>query len=89
MLPPQVIDDYFAFYYGAADARNFLQKYPHDLLLLSPEDKAPLALLSTAPEWKRPYRDGSCILFVRADSEAAKIPAVEVSPHDTPASYFP
>jgi hypothetical protein len=89
VYPPRVIDDYLAFQYGEPGAKNVLRKYPHDFILLSPNDEAALALIASAPEWKRIYRDGTCILFARADSEAAKIPAVDVTAQSTPPSYFP
>jgi hypothetical protein len=89
VYPPRVIDDYLTFQYGGSGAKEVLRKYPHDFILLSPHDEMPLALIAAASEWKRIYRDGTCILFARADSEAAKISAVEVTAQSTPASYFP
>jgi hypothetical protein len=89
VYPPRVIDDYLAFHYGAASASDMLRKYPHDFILLSPNDEAALGLMASAPEWKRLYRDGSCILFARTDSAAAQIPAVDVPPQRTPPSDFP
>jgi len=89
VYPPKVIDDYLTFQYGESGAKEVLRKYPHDFILLSPNDEVALALIAAASEWKRIYRDGTCILFARADSEAAKIPVVEVTAQSTPASYFP
>jgi len=89
VYPPAVIDDYLAIQYGEPRARDVLRKYPHDFILLSPHDEAAIALVAAAPEWKRSYRDANCILFVRADSEAAQTPAVDVDAEDTPASFFP
>jgi hypothetical protein len=89
VYPASVIDDYLAFNYGGAGAKDFLTKYPHDFILLSPNDEAALDVMSRAPAWKRLYRDANCILFVRADSAAAKIPPVATSADQTPKSYFP
>jgi hypothetical protein len=89
VYPPNVIDDYLAFDFGEVSAQGFPRRYPHDFFLLSPNDKPSLALVAASPEWKQLYRDGSCILFARAGSEAAKIVPVEVPLQLTPASYFP
>jgi hypothetical protein len=89
VYPPNVIDDYLTFQYGELGGKEILRKYPHDFILLSPNDESALALVGAAPQWKRIYRDGTCILFARADSEAAKMPAVDNSAHNTPPSYFP
>jgi hypothetical protein len=89
VYPPNVIDDYLAFHYGAAGAQGVLRKYRHDFILLSPKDEAALAVTAAAPEWKQLYRDGSCVLFVRTDSAAAEIAPVIIAPGDTPPSDFP
>ncbi len=89
VYPPNVIDDYLTFQSGEPGAKDVLRKYPHDFILLSPNDEPALALVGAAPEWKRIYRDRSSSLFARADSEAAKIPAVDVSTQSAPPSYFP
>lgn len=89
VYPPDVIDDYLAFHFGEPDAKEVLRKYPHDFILLSPNDETALAVMASAPGWKQLYRDGSCIVFARANSEAARIPAVTVPPQHTPPSYFP
>ena len=89
VYPPEVIDDYLTFQFGETGAKEVLRKYPHDFILLSPKNEAVLAVVEAAPEWKRIYRDGSCILFARADSAAAKIATVDVPTQRTPADYFP
>jgi hypothetical protein len=89
VYPPNVIDDYLAFQYGESGAKDVLRKYPHDFILLSRSNEYPLSLVGAAPEWKPIYRDRNSILFARADSEAAKIPAVDVSAQSPPSSYFP
>jgi hypothetical protein len=89
VYPSEVIDDYLAFQFGPADSKNVLRKYPHDFILLNRNDQAALAVVEAAPGWKRVYSDGSCILFARANSAAAKIPVVELSFEQTPPSDFP
>ena len=89
VYPPNVIDDYLTFQYGEPGAKSVLRKYPHDFILLSARSESALSLVRAAPEWKPIYRDSGSILFARVDSVAARIPPVEVSAEDTPASYFP
>ena len=89
VYPPDVIDDYLTFQYGEAGAKDVLRKYHHDFILLSPNDEGALAVMASAAEWKQLYRDAACILFVRADSEAAQIPAMDIPKRETPAGYFP
>ena len=75
VYPANVIDDYLAFQSGQPSAKDVLRKFPHDFIVLSRGDESALAVVGAAPEWKSIYRDGGSILFARADSEAAKIPA--------------
>jgi hypothetical protein len=89
VYPASVIDGYLAFKYGEAGAKEFLNKYPHGFILLSIKDESALKEMLRAPAWKHLYRDANCILFVRADSPAAKIPALAISAEETPPSYFP
>jgi hypothetical protein len=89
VYPAGVIDNYLAFNYGEAGAKDFLTKYPHDFILLSPNDEAALDEMFHASAWKQLYRDANCILFARADSAAAKTPTVTVSADETPKSFFP
>jgi hypothetical protein len=89
VYPPTVIDDYLTFQYGEPGAKDVLRKYPHDFILLSPNDGSALALVGAELEWKAIYRDRSSILFARADSEAAKIRTVDVAAQIPPPSYFP
>ncbi len=89
IYPPNVIDDYLSFQNGAVGAKEVLQKYPHDFVLLSADDEPASALMESSPDWRRLYRDATCVLFVRTDSAAAKIPAMVVLGPQTPPSFFP
>jgi hypothetical protein len=89
VYPSAVIDDYLAFDSGATGAERVLRKYPHDFILLGPNNHAALAVTEAAPKWKRIYRDRNCVLFARADLAAARIVSVEVPAQFTPASNFP
>ena len=53
VYPASVIDDYLAFNYGEAGAKDFLTRYPHDFVLLSPNDEAALDEVSRARTWKQ------------------------------------
>ncbi|HLI78622.1 MAG TPA: hypothetical protein VKV03_01495, partial [Candidatus Binataceae bacterium] len=85
----EVIDDYLSFQNGAGGAKEVLRKYPHDFVLLSVHDEAPLALMASAPNWMRLYRDATSVLFVRKHSEAARLPAADRAAGETPTSDFP
>jgi hypothetical protein len=89
VYPPEVIDDYLAFHYGGPRAAEVLRKYPHDFILMSPNDDAALESIDAATEWKRIYRDANSVLYARADSAAAQIPPVDLQAERAPASYFP
>ena len=89
IYPPDVIADYLTVQYGRPGAGDVLQKYPHDFFLLRADDAPTIHLLANSHEWKQIYRDSTCILFARADSEAARTAAVAVAADDTPPSYFP
>jgi hypothetical protein len=87
VYPASVIEDYLDFSFGRA--KNFLDKYPHDFVLLAANDTLALESMTASPNWKQAYRDANCILFVRADSAAAKHAPIVVPASETPASFFP
>jgi hypothetical protein len=87
VYPPEVIDDYLDFHSGRG--KDFLDKYLHDFVMLSPADKPELELIETAHNWEQLYRDASCVLFARTNSAAGNIPPLVVSPQRTPPSFFP
>jgi hypothetical protein len=68
----QVCQEYFDFLYGRAPWRQFLQKYPPDLVLLDSRTRV-CALLRSEPDWQQVYLDSGCALFVRR--ARAAIPA--------------
>ena len=88
VFPDKVINDYIQFYFNFAQAGRVLRAYPHDLILIPPEAPA-YRLLENSPEWKLVYRDQTAVLFVRANSAAAKISGVPVEGVSPKTSYFP
>ena len=56
--------EYFDFLYGRPGWREFLTRYPHDLILINPE--APVAAhLREQPGWKVIYRDTGSLLLAK------------------------
>jgi hypothetical protein len=88
VYPDNVINDYIQFYFNFAQAGRVLHGYPHDLILIPPEAPA-YHLLENSPEWKLVYRDRTAVLFVRANSAAAKLPGVPIEGVSPTTSYFP
>lgn len=89
LYPPKVIDDYLAFDNGKVAGIETLVNYPHDFVLVGSKKDPPYKLVVAQPGWKQIYRDGSCVLFARDTSAAAKLAPVTVSVKDTPESSFP
>jgi hypothetical protein len=87
VYPQSVIGDYLKFH--SQPTRDFLEKYPHDFVLLGHDDKPEIDFMITAHDWRALYRDASCILFARTTSTAARIRSLVVTPEQTPASFFP
>ncbi|HTY55219.1 MAG TPA: hypothetical protein VMB26_08465 [Candidatus Binataceae bacterium] len=73
LFPPQVIRDYYDFYYASPRAQTVLDQYPHDFVLLPP-DADSFGLMAKTPQWKLIYRDPDAALFARATSPAAQLP---------------
>ncbi|MGD0073853.1 MAG: hypothetical protein ABSD31_05875 [Candidatus Binataceae bacterium] len=77
LYSPQVIKDYFDFYYGSPRAQSVLDGYPHELAMLPPDSKG-YAVVARDPNWKLIYRDRDAGLFARATSPAAQLPGIPV-----------
>lgn len=56
--------EYFAFARGETGWREYLEKYPHTLILFRRESTAS-ALVQELPDWAPVYADADCILFIR------------------------
>lgn len=59
--------EYFEFTRGGTGWRDYLGKYPHELILFRRESNVP-ALLREEPLWKLIYSDGDCVLFQKKGS---------------------
>ncbi len=86
--PPAVMRDYLDFIRNQPGAATVLTKYPHDYVLIAPDDPAVL-VMQRARGWTEIYRDPDCILYARKDSAAAAIAGVPVTGHPPDPEYFP
>jgi hypothetical protein len=65
VYPPGLCREYFNFLFGRPGWREFLARYPHDLILIDPG--APVAAgLQHQSGWKVIYQDSGSILFAKA-----------------------
>jgi hypothetical protein len=58
----QVIRDYFQFQSGKKGGREFLRKYPPDLIVIRPNSGAEF-VLRAEPGWKKIYADSGCVIY--------------------------
>jgi hypothetical protein len=62
----KLANQYFDFANGRENWREFLAKYPPDMVLISSQDRV-YDLIHTEPRWRQVYMDQGCALFVRND----------------------
>lgn len=86
--PPGVMRDYLTFIRDRPGALAVLSKYPHDFVLITPEDPA-VQVMKRARGWTLIYRDADCLLYARKHSAAAAIPGVPVTGQAPNPEYFP
>ncbi|MGC8810339.1 MAG: hypothetical protein ACP5Q3_08830 [bacterium] len=60
----EVCREYFDFLAGRENWKIFLQKYPHDIVLIKANTKTHLLMLQE-PSWRLAYAEKECVLFVR------------------------
>ncbi|MFH0786487.1 MAG: hypothetical protein V2B13_02615 [Pseudomonadota bacterium] len=60
----QVSREYFLFLSGKENGRDFLRKYPHDMVLIKPNSGADF-LMRAEPAWKKVYSDSGCVVYLR------------------------
>lgn len=60
----QVSREYFLFLSGKESGRDFLRKYPHDMVLIKSNTGADF-LMRTEPGWKEVYSDPGCVMYLR------------------------
>ena len=73
--PPDTIDDYFDFLYGAPSWRNALDVHDTDMLLLHTGNPA-TALMDLDPHWTLVHRDPVASLFLKTARHASAIDAI-------------
>jgi hypothetical protein len=77
VYPLGVIRDYLKFYFDLPGASATLSGYPNDFVLIAP--RAPAArLMAQSTGWKLLYRDGTSLLYARADSPATRLPGLPI-----------
>jgi hypothetical protein len=91
--PPQVIDDYFAFFEGGTGWARVLDAYPTDVVMLEPT-AAVIPLLDARPDLVRVYADPTAVVYLRRTPANAAVlsalTAVAARPPTSPApTYFP
>jgi hypothetical protein len=91
VYPMQVIEDNLLVQHHSTERMGeVLGKYPHDFVLLDPnDDQDEYRTMLARPDWKRIYLDGTSALFARAGTPAASIEPVTRSAAGTPTAYFP
>lgn len=63
--------EYFDFLQGRAGWQTFLQKYPHDMVLIKRGSKTD-ALMREQPGWRLEYEDGLSVLFLHKQEKTAQ-----------------
>jgi hypothetical protein len=66
VYPSYIQKEYFDFYHGRDGWKTFLDKYPHDAVLLMPNTKIHYLILKE-PDWQKVYSDPGSVLFLRRD----------------------
>ncbi|HDQ03501.1 MAG TPA: hypothetical protein ENN23_02880 [Deltaproteobacteria bacterium] len=72
IYPEHVQKEYFDFANGRDGWRIFLNKYPHDAVLIMAKTKIHLLMLKE-PLWEKVYSDGLCVLFIRKDRKEKSV----------------
>jgi len=65
VYPLKVRNEYFDFLMARGDWRGYLERYPHDMILIKPYERIG-KLLAQEPGWRVEYQDRSAVLFMRA-----------------------
>lgn len=66
VYPLPVCKQYFDFIYGRKNWREFLEKYPPDMILIASRAEI-YRLLAKEPSWRQVYADSGCALFLPKD----------------------
>jgi hypothetical protein len=88
VYPLRVTRDYLAFYWDLPGGDKVLRAYPHDFVLIPPNEKAYDRIIGVHG-WKLIYHDDKSALFARAGSPAAQVPGIPVTGNAPSVQYFP
>ncbi|MGD0827158.1 MAG: hypothetical protein ABSA09_03620 [Desulfobaccales bacterium] len=69
VYPEELANQYFDFINGRKNWREFLEKYPPEMVLIRSQGKA-YGLIHAEQQWRQVYLDQGCALFVRNDNKA-------------------
>jgi len=69
VYPEGLANQYFDFINGRKNWREFLEKYPPEMVLIRSQGKA-YGLIHAEKQWRQVYLDQGCALFVRNDNKA-------------------
>lgn len=64
VYPEEVTGEYFDFLAGKEGGRAFLEKYPHDLVVIRP-DSGGNFLMQAEKNWKKVFSDIGCVIYLR------------------------
>jgi len=64
-------EEYFDFLHGRRDWNRFLERYPHDMVLIRLNTKTD-ALMRRHPGWQLTYEDAACSLFLKKKDDRLK-----------------
>jgi hypothetical protein len=68
VYPDYIFDKYMRFYFGADGWRNYLDDYPHDMVLIKKSAKVN-EFLKNEKDWNEAYEDSGCVLYLRQGRE--------------------
>lgn len=86
VYPQDVLRAFMLFHFDRPGADAILALWPHDYVMLPPEDPAN-RVIARHPEWKLIYRDRDTLLYARADAAGAKISGEPVEGVNPPTTF--
>ncbi len=86
VYPQDVLHAFMLFHFDRPRADAILARWPHDYVMLPPEDLAN-RVIAHHPEWKLIYRDRDTLLYAHAGSVAAKISGEPIEGVNPPTTF--
>jgi hypothetical protein len=86
VYPKDVLRAFMLFHFDRPGADAILVRWPHDYVMLPPEDLAN-RVIGRHPEWKLIYRDHDTLLYAHAGTAAAKISGEPVEGVNPPTTF--